>query len=151
MIDTNVKSPDKACTLEQFISIGQTNDDMTYRNFSILSKENGIEFVDHNLLDDYLQELKNLCVMIPSSAITAEQRHKYKYAPDFLAFDVYGSTQLDFVVMLCNEVSTPEEFTMNGNLYLPMNSVLKAFLSMVYNGEYEYIQINRKDNGLKIY
>ena len=149
MRDDNITSPDKTCTLQQFISIGQTNDDMTYRNFSILSKENGIEFVDHNLLDDYQQELRNLCVTIDS--ITPEQRHRYKYAPDFLAFDVYGSTQLDFVVMLCNGVATPEEFTMKGNLYLPKNSVLKAFLSMVYNGEYEYIQINRKDNGMTIY
>lgn len=149
MNDSNITSPDQACTLDQFVSIGQINDDMTYRNFSILAKENGREYVDHCLLDDYIKELKNLCDTI--TEITPEQRHRYKYAPDFLAYDVYGSTQLDFVVMLCNGVATPEEFTMKGNLYLPKNSILKSFLSMVYNGDSEYIQINRKDNGLTVY
>ncbi len=135
-------SPDKTCTLEEFVASG-VNDDMTYINFSVIDKIKDMEIVDHCLIDDYLPELQSLCMEIVG--LTTADRVKYRYAPDFLAYDMYGSTQLDFIVMLVNGVATPEEFTMRGKLYLPKNSVLKAFLSEVYNAEANYLQINRSE------
>lgn len=135
-------APDQTCSWEDFVASG-TNDDMTYRNFSIIERIKGMEIIDHCLIDDYIPELKSLCMQI--TGLTSAERIKYRYAPDILAYDMYGSTQLDFIVMLVNGVATPEEFTMRGKLYLPKNSVLKAFLSAVYNAEAEYLQTNRSD------
>jgi hypothetical protein len=141
---SNTTAPAETCTVPDFIAAG-VNDDMTYRNFSILEVQNGIEFIDHCIIDDYLDELKLICVEI--TGLTDRDRAHYRYSPDLLAYDMYGSTQLDFIVMIANGVVTPTEFTMKGNLYLPKNSVLKEFMSMVYNAESEAITTNRTDIG----
>jgi hypothetical protein len=135
-------SPAYTCTLAEFVEAG-TSDDMTYRNFSILDKKNGIEIIDHCIVDDYLTELKTISVKV--TGITDMERVHYRYSPDLLAYDVYGSTQLDFIILAVNGIATPTEFTMRGDLYLPRNSVLKDFLSSVYNAESEYMSANRAE------
>lgn len=134
--------PDKTATLPDFVDVGK-GDEMTYTNFSILDRLNGIEVVDHCIVDDYLSELRKLSVQIVG--LTDAERKRYKYAPDLLAYDVYGSTQLDFIIMIVNGVATPTDFTMMGKLYLPKKSILKSFMSMIYNAEREYFYYNRTD------
>lgn len=145
MASNSMTPPAETNTLEDFVSAG-INDDMTYRNFSILEKIGNVEFIDHCLINDYLDELKKISEQI--TGLTDLERIKYRYSPDLLAYDMYGSTQLDFIIMAINGVSTPTEFTMKGNLYLPKRSILKSFLSMIYNAESEYLTINRSDIGL---
>lgn len=137
-----VTSPDQTATLEDFVAAG-VNDDMTYINFSILNKINGMKVLDHNVIDDYIKELKGLSSEI--IGLTNADRIRYRYSPDLLAYDMYHSTQLDFVILAVNGVVTPLEFTMMGKLYLPKASVLKSFLSMVYNAEQEYLSANKSD------
>ena len=133
-------------TLDDFIKM-QYSDDMTYRNFSILEVVDGKEFLDHNLIDDYLEILEQLCISVP---LDNKQYKKYKYAPDLLAYDVYGTVQLDFVILKINGLIDPNDFDMK-TVKLPYRSQLKAFLSAVYNKESGYIQQNRYDNGLRTY
>lgn len=129
-------------TIESFIAC-QKSDDMTYRNFSILENVGGLEFVDHNIIYDYLDELNSLCKTVN---LTKIDMLKYRYAPDLLAFDVYGSTQLDFVILAANDMIDPKEFSLSSlKVKLPMNSILKEFLSSVYNAESSYINKNRSD------
>lgn len=142
----NTTPPAETPTLKEFIKAG-VNDDMTYRNFAILEViPCGLELVDHSLIDDYLTELRTVSTTI--NQISDAERTKYRYCPDMLAYDIYGSTQLDFIVMMVNGVVTPTEFTMRGDLLLPKASVLKEFLSMVYNADNEYIRINRSTNNI---
>lgn len=133
-------------TIDDFIAM-RYSDEITYRNFSILEKVNGIELLDHNLIEDYLEELISLCKEVP---LTFEQYNKYKYAPDLLAYDVYGSTQLDFVILFANGMIDPKEFNLK-KIKLPYASVLKQFLSAIYNAESNYIDQNRSDNKLEVY
>lgn len=134
--------PAETCTLEDFVEAG-VNDEMTYTNFSILSSINGMQVLDHNIIDDYITELRALSVEV--TGLTSSERIRYRYSPDLLAYHVYGSTQLDFVIMAINGVVTPLEFTMTGKLYLPKRSVLTSFLSMVYNAEEEYLSTNKSE------
>ena len=138
-----ITDPALTYTLEDFINFG-VNDEMTYRNFSILEVIDGKEFVDRNIIQDYLGELESICQRVE---LTDEQYKEYKYAPDLLAYRVYGSTQLDFIVMYVNGIIDPAEFNMR-ILKLPYASHLKTFLNLVYNAEQVYIQRNRADNGL---
>lgn len=138
----SITSPAETSTLEDFIAAG-INDDMTYSNFSIFSTINGVKVLDRNIIDDYIPELKNLSSEI--IGLTNSDRIHYRYSPDLLAYDMYHSTQLDFIIMAVNGVVTPLEFTMSGKLYLPKASILKSFLSMVYNAEQEYIQANKSN------
>lgn len=139
----NISDPALTYTLDQFISM-KASDELTYRNFSILEVVDGLELLDHNLIEDYLTELQSLCIEVE---LTREQYIKYKYAPDLLAYDIYGSTQLDFIILFANEIIDPKEFNLK-KLKLPYASQLKTFLSAVYNSESDYINFNRTQNGL---
>jgi hypothetical protein len=122
-------------------------DEKTYYNFSIIEKINDVTFTDHNLIDEYIDILIPTCKNVD---LSDEEYKKYKYAPDLLAYDVYGSTQLDFVVLAVNNMIDPREFT-NKRIILPMSSVLSVFLSEIKNANAGYIEQNRIDNGIITY
>ena len=130
-------------TLDDFISM-QISDDMTYYNFSILEVIDGVEHLDSNLVEIYLEELKSQCIPVQFSE---EELKKYKYNADLLAYDLYGSVQLDFVILLLNDMYDPKEFTKK-NVILPHSSTLSKFLNDVYSKEEGYIQQNRADYGI---
>lgn len=139
-------NPALTYTLDQFISMKFT-DELTYYNFSIIEMVNGSKLSNHNLIEDYLPELEAICV---NCELDQDQYKKYKYSPDLLAFDVYGSTQLDFVILLINDMIDPKEFDLK-TIKLPYASQLKMFLSSVYNAESAYLTYNRSINGLSKY
>ena len=119
-------------------------DDLTFRNFSILEKINGIEMLDFNLVDEYLPELNNICVSI---SLSADEYVRYKYCPDLLSYDVYGTTQLDFVILLANDMIDPKEFDLK-TIKLPYKSALLSFLESVYNTNAGFVEQNRADNDI---
>jgi hypothetical protein len=131
-------TPSKTYTLEDFVSM-KIVDDMTYYNFSIVEVINGVKHLDTNLVEQYLDVLKSVCSKVQLS--DAEYR-RYKYYPDLLANDIYGSVQLDFIILLLNDTFDPKEFTKK-ILYLPSASILKNFLNTVYSKESGYIEQNR--------
>lgn len=141
-----VSNPALTYTLDQFIQM-KYSDEMTFRNFSIVEIVNDLEMIDHNLIEDYLDELDQICV---NCVLDDEQFKKYKFAPDLLAYDVYGSTQIDFVIMYANGIYDPKEFTKK-TIRLPYKSGMKTFLNAVYNANGQYIAQNRSDNGLNVY
>lgn len=131
--------PAKTYTLEDFILEGKT-DQLTYTNFAITKKMSYGSFVETGLLDYYLKELKAVSIEIPIENITHDQIIRYKYQPDLLAYDIYGSVQLDFVVMLCNGIIDPKDFDFKiTTLLLPKASTLIEFLSQVYRSEQSWI------------
>ena len=138
-----ISNPALTYTLDDFISM-QISDDMTYYNFSILEVIDGVEHLDSNLVEIYLEELKSQCISVQFSE---EELKKYKYNADLLAYDLYGSVQLDFVILLLNDMYDPKEFTKK-NVILPHSSTLSKFLNDVYSKEEGYIQQNRADNGI---
>lgn len=141
-----LNNPALTYTLEQFIGM-QYSDEITYRNFSILESLNGIELLDHNLIDDYIEELTDLCIPVP---LSDEEYKKYRYCPDRLAYDVYGSVQVDFVILFANGMIDPKEFDIK-TVKLPYASQLHIFLSEVYNSDSNYIKFNRSQNNLPMY
>lgn len=143
----NINDPSKTYTLDQFIDM-KPSDELTYHNFSIVEVVNGVELLDHNILEDYLPELEAICQTVE---LSDEEFKRYKYSPDFLAYDVYGSTQLDFVILLANGMIDPKEFVYRKMKLPRKKSLLLEFLSKVYNAESGYISQNRSDNNLNIY
>ena len=129
--------------IDDFISM-KLSDDLTFYNFSILEKFDGVEHLDHNLVEEYIDELDTIEV-----PLTVEQYKRYKYKPDLLAYDIYGSTQLDFIVLMCNDMIDPKEFD-KMKVKLPYASVLSKFLDQVYSTNYNYIQQNRELNNIQL-
>ena len=138
----NKTDPALTYTLNDFIKEKQS-DDMTYANFSILRNTNYGKFTETGLIDYYMRDLKTICVQVPIENITSEQKARYRYQPDLLAYDIYGSTQLDFIVLLCNGIIDPKEFDLKcAYLTLPKRSALLAFLSAVYRSESDWRAIS---------
>ena len=130
-------------TLDDFVEL-QSVDNMTYYNFSILEIIDGVQHLDHNLVEDYLKELEATCVTLE---LSNEQMSRYRYNPDLLAYDIYGSVQLDFVILLLNDMIDPKDFDRK-KLKLPYASSLSIFLNTLYSKESNYINENRANNNL---
>ena len=137
-------NPATTYTLQDFINMRNT-DDMTYYNFSILEVIDGVQHLNHNLVEDYLHHLLVTC---ESVTFSDEEFKRYKYHPDLLAYDLYGSVQLDFILLLLNDAIDPKEFDVK-TVKLPYASVLNTFLNDIYSKESSYIDQNRFNN--KIY
>ena len=130
-------------TLDDFVEL-QSVDNMTYYNFSILEIIDGVQHLDHNLVEDYLKELEATCV---TWELSNEEMSRYRYNPDLLAYDIYGSVQLDFVILLLNDMIDPKDFDRR-KLKLPYASSLSIFLNTLYSKESNYINENRANNNL---
>lgn len=143
-------TPDKCSSLDDFIAAGEGSASITYYNFSILqvlrSKDDSIEihFTIDNLVNDYLDILKENAVKIE---LTRDEQRKYYYNPDLLSYDIYGTTELDFIVLILNGVLDPKEFNMPNILLLKKPDLL-SILSRIYTSENRYLKMNREENDL---
>ncbi len=138
-----IASPALTYTLDDFISM-KLSDDMTYYNFSILEMIDGVEHLDSNIVETYIDILKSGCMKIE---LSAGELKKYRYNPDLLAYDLYGSVQLDFIILILNDMYDPKEFNKT-TLYLPKPNTLSKFLNAVYSKESGYLEQNRADCGI---
>lgn len=130
-----ISNPATTYTLTDFIN-EKSNDELTYANFSIIKKMSYGYLVTDNVVNSFIDELKKVCSEIKLENITVEQKARYKYHPDLLAYDIYGSTQLDFIVLLCNGIIDPKEFDFETtSIKLPTSTILQQFLSQVNSGE----------------
>ena len=133
----------KTHTIEEFID-KKFEDQLTYRNFSIVDYSDDIELIDRNLISDYLPILERACTNYP---FTAREYRKYKYCPDLLSYDLYGTTQLDFLLMMLNDMVDPKEFTMKV-IKLPDVKILRTALSDILSVNSGFIEQNRFDHNL---
>jgi hypothetical protein len=130
-------------TLEDFVKM-QVSDQLTFRNFSTVSVVNGVELTDKNLIEDFLPELMKNCIDV---TLDRDEYVKYKYAPDLLAFDVYGSVQLDFIILYMNGIIDPKDFDFK-TLKLVRSSILKDFLNHVFGSQRYILENNKYENGV---
>lgn len=135
-----LNNPAQTYTLEQFILMKNT-DDMTYNNFSIYGLIDGQKVLESNLIDEYIDELVAISSIVQ---LTDQEYKKYKYAPDLLAYDVYGSVQLDFIVLAANDMIDPKDFNLK-RLKLPTVSRLREFLNEVYGANSNWLSKNKYD------
>ena len=135
-------NPALTYNLDDFIGM-RLSDDKTYYNFSLLEKEDKILHVDHDLIDEYMEFLKTVDVPLNRS-----QYNRYLYRPDLLAYDLYGSTQLDFIILLMNDMVDPKEFCRR-TVSLAYASDLSEFLDQVFMVNADYLDQNRFENGIK--
>lgn len=130
-------------TIQEFIG-RKYEDELTYRNFSIVDYLDGIELIDRNLFSEYLPLLMNSCIKY---SFTVEEYRRYKYAPDLLSYDLYKTTQLDFVLLMMNDMVDPKEFNLKV-VKLPNGLTLKQALSDILSVNGGFIEQNRADHNL---
>ena len=100
-------SADLTISVQDFIAL-RSSDEITYYNYSILEYlDSGFDMFITNLLYDYQDELDDIAVTV---TLTPIERVKYKYKPYLFAYDLYGSTETKFIIMMMNNIIDPKEF-----------------------------------------
>lgn len=131
-------SADKTTTVQEFIAI-RTADDVTYYNYSIVEYLNGFDMFITNLLYDYEDELQSVATYIK---LNPREKAKYKYKPWLFAYDVYGSTEAQFIVMMLNGIIDPKEFDFDRvKVINPSN--LSTILNRIQAVNEDYLNKNR--------
>ena len=134
--------PGKTSTIAEFISF-KNSDDISYNNLSFRDKYDSIIYPIKNIIDDYIDELKELIVVVTMSK---EEFLKYKYKPKILANDIYGNGELDFIIMRLNDICNAKEFDMQ-TVNLIKNDNLDDFLTAIYNANKEDIDTYNSVSG----
>lgn len=133
---TRASDPGKTSTIAEFISF-KNSDDISYNNLSFRDKYDNIIYPIKNIIDDYIDELKELVVEVTMSQ---EEYLKYKYKPKLLANDVYGNGELDFIILRLNDICNMKEFD-SQTIKLIRDNDLDEFLTAIYSSNKEDIDI----------
>ena len=144
--------PTSANNLDDFIAYGKNMATITHYNYSILQtissddKTLDMQFSVSNLVDDYLDDLRDIAVTVP---LSLQEQRKYYYKPDLLAYDIYGSIELEFIILKLNGIINPDEFDFP-NVKLINQSRLISLLSDIYNTEIKFLNANREKYNLSM-
>lgn len=129
---------DETITVQDFIAM-RNSDEITYYNFSIVEYLNGYDMFITNVLYDYEEELRDLSVFIK---LTDVERIKYKYKPYLFAYDLYGTREMAFIIMMLNGIIDPKEFDYNKIRVLRYNE-LTTIINRIGAINEDYINKNK--------
>lgn len=123
-------SPEKTYTLEQFIK-SKPLSEMSYDLLSIFQKIDDIYIITYNILDDYRKEILSITKNVE---LNEDEFEKYEQSPQILAYDVYGSTELFFIILYINKMYDIKQFKKK-NIKLIYPDALSKILSQIYKSE----------------
>ena len=123
-------------TLKEFLKAGENDSTIRFPNLLYRETDGNIEYTVKNVLDDYIEELKDMALLV---ALSEEEYQKYVYNPKYLAYDIYGSTVLYPFIMALNGIANIREFDLKVLKLLHRTDLLNA-LSSIYNAEKNNIE-----------
>lgn len=130
--------PEETYTVEQFISSAPTNQ-ISYSKLCIYQKINTVYMATHNVLNDYRKEIRDATVTIK---LSDEEYRKYRFRPKLLAYDIYGDTELYFMILFANNICNVKEFD-SKKIKMIKYDTLQTILSSIYNSESNIINKNQ--------
>lgn len=82
-------------------------------------------------------------------SVTETERIKYAYKPKLLAYDIYGSTELFFLLLALNGMCNLKQFDLSERRFFALTPQdASTYMSNIYNAESEYIRLNRSNLGI---
>lgn len=136
------QKPEYTYTIDQFISC-QSDTDFCYNNLSFIDQIDNIKYNIYNVASDYIDEIiDNYCVDI---TLTDDELFKYKYRPKLLCYDVYGTEELYYLILIINDICSVKDFTKN-KLKLPTKSNISTICKAIMNVNRSDIQKYNADN-----
>lgn len=144
----SIDEPQLTYTLNQFIDLKDV-DRIVYRRYSVmqrsLTNEEMVYCID-NILYTYMEEMKQKRKLV---SVTETERIKYAYKPKLLSYDIYGSTEVFFVLLAMNGMCNMKQFTLEEKQFFALTPQDCAqFMSDIYNAEYQYLKLNRTSLGI---
>ena len=131
-------------TLDQFIQAGRMTT-VSYNRFSYREAiSNGTIVSIINVINDYMDEIQENAVNVE---LDREQYRKYRMKPKLLCFDVYGNTEVYWVIMLMNGIIDVKEFDMKVLKMLRVDD-METLLTNIYNSEYKWMNQYNTEYGV---
>lgn len=146
--NTTMNEPQETYTLNQFIEMKDI-DKLVYRRYSImqrsLTNEELVYCID-NVIYTYMEEMNARRKIV---SVTETERIKYAYKPKLLAYDIYGSTELFFLLLALNGMCNLKQFDLSERRFFALTPQdASTYMSNIYNAESEYIRLNRSNLGI---
>lgn len=142
------QGPQETYTISQFIAM-KDSDQITYNNYSILQQsltEPSVYYSIENVIYDYMDELKSYRKLLTLSDL---DKKTYQFKPKLLAHNIYGSTEMYFIILALNGMCSIKEFNLiDDTIWAIYPSDLKNLLNTIYRAEASRLQLNRSTVGL---
>lgn len=136
------QKPESTYTLEQFIAC-QSDTNFCYNNLSFIDQIDNIKYNIYNVSSDYIEEIiENYCKTVE---LTDDQLYKYKYRPKLLCYDVYGSQELYYLILILNDICSVKDFTKK-KLKLPTKDNMSTITKAIMNTNRSDIQLYNSAN-----
>ena len=125
--------PRIATTFAEFYTAGKASTVVTTPMLCFTELSDGIKYTVKNVLDDYLYELKSIALDIKFSR---DDILKYQYRPKVLSSDIYGTTELYYVILAINDMCDFKEFTISsGYVKMLTKSDMNTYIPKIYAAE----------------
>lgn len=136
--------PAETYTIQQFIN-SNNGITLSYDSFCFLNRINDNQkIISFNVLNDYVDEISQMAVLVE---LDDTEYIKYKYKPKLLSYDVYGDTELYFIILYLNNIYSVKDFDFK-KIKLLKKETLEFILSSIYNAEKKYIEEYNDKNGI---
>lgn len=128
--------PEETYTIEQFIK-SDVDNNISYEVLCFLNKisDDNDKIITYNVLNDYLSEIMDLTVTVEFSDT---EYLKYRFKPKLLANNVYGDSELFYIILYLNNIYNVKDFDFR-KVKLLKKDTLEFVLSSIYNTEQQYI------------
>lgn len=139
-----ILTPNLTATVEDLIDCGDTIS-VSYNSLSLqnLSPDGEVSIVMFNVLDDYFDEIYEQSTLYE---FKYEEYQKYYQAPKLLSNYLYGTTELDFIIMRINGIYDPKDFVMR-RVRILTKQRMTDILSQIYNANKKFInEYNERNN-----
>ena len=92
---------------------------------------------EQNIADKYMNELEENKRIIE---FTTQEYYKYRYNPKLLSYDIYGTTELWFFIMMANDLYSVIEFDLRKVILFDSTIIRK--LNRMLEMDAEFLEIN---------
>lgn len=136
--DTRVSDPRLAPTVVDFILAGKETNVIRYSHLMFQESKDGINYVVHSVLDDYLQDMQEKAI---ECTLSKTERDRYYLKPRILSSDIYGTTELYYIILRINNMWSPKQFTLDNNkIKMLTKDHMNDFLSAIMRVESKDIE-----------
>lgn len=126
-------------TISDFIN-QNSSEVITYNSLSIIQRLDDIEYPYHNVIYDFLDELIQLSQLV---TLNSTEVARYKYRPDLLSYDLYGTDKYDFILLAINNIESDKYFDKE-MIKVLYPEHMKEAINLIYNSQSNYLNMNRE-------
>ena len=128
MIIKDVKDPALTHNLSEFLMAGRMEHVTKYGDASFLERDKNILYVVKNVIEDYTPDLKEMALKV---VLTDDEYLKYQYNPKRLAYDVYGATELYYIILMLNNIGNIIDFNTKTLLMMKRLELFNSLASIM--------------------